>query len=326
MHLWQLQKYKAVAGAYGVRIEAMPELVDEVVRNSQTLSACLGIIQDFIISSVKLPDEAAKILKETVNHVVRYSSIVLVLEIDEQDGITVSAGNIGSLVIHTRKDKLGRLKITHGSYNGYKVGVLNEHSDVDIADSAFDTYVIYKAMEYNADLYPVLAYEPIILDAVNEFSVKKQLYSEIENAFSPKAVIFKPKDVVEDETSDALLSDAMRSMLGSTGDTLVLIEYERGGDKPEITVLDKKVLGSEYLAIKQAAEENIKRFFHIPEVLFGTAIAGKLGQNNEFDGAMEYMEKYVAKTYIHLINEAFVEVYKAIKEYNELNKNEDAIN
>jgi hypothetical protein len=238
----------------------------------------------------------------------------------------VSAGSIASLAIHTKKDRLGRLRITHGNYNGYKVGILNEHGDTKIGEGAFDTYIIYKALEYDTDLYPVLAYEPIILDAVNEFAVKKQLYSEIENAFSPKAVIFKQRDVVEDETSDALLSEAMRKMLGSTGDTLVLIEYERGGDKPELSVLDKKALGSEYLVIKQASEDNIKRFFHIPEVLFGSAIAGKLGQNNEFEGAMVYMKQYVAKPYIHIITEAFNEVYKAIREYKMSAINEDNSN
>jgi hypothetical protein len=237
----------------------------------------------------------------------------------------VSSGDIGALSLKTKKDRLGRLKIQYGLYNGYRVGVINDFSEVDISNGGFDTYVIYKAIDYGADLYPVLTYKPILLDAVNEYAIKKRLYSEVENGFAPKAVIFKPKDVVEDDESDALIDEAFRRMIGSTGDTLVVIEYERGGDKPELSVVDKKALGSEYLEIRKAAEDNIKRFFHIPEVLYGTAIAGKLGQNNEFAGAMEYMREYVAKPYMLLIEESLSTV-NMLAEQTKLVENEDDIN
>lgn len=306
--MWYLGELETLNSVYNSRLQTMPDLVDEVVSNSQTLSTSLGILEEFISSEMQTTIQTKDILRDTIKHVLKYSCIVLVIEFDDEGNIVVSSGNIGSLALNTKKDKLGRLKIQYGLYNGYRVGVLNEYSEQDGLDDGYDTYVLYKAIEYNYDLYPILKYKPVLFDAVNEYAIKKRLYSEVENGFSPKAVIFKQKDVVEDDESDMLLDSAFRKMIGSTGDALVVFEYERGGDKPELSIIDKKALGSEYLEIRKAAEDNIKRFFHIPTVLYGEAIAGKLGQNNEFAGAVEYVREYVVKPYVLLLKEVFNEI------------------
>ncbi|GIW60826.1 MAG: hypothetical protein KatS3mg087_1892 [Patescibacteria group bacterium] len=305
--MWRLSSDLLAEQSIKSRLSDMPSLLDEVVRSSQTLSACLGVIQDFLksLEFVGQIDGLKEIYDDLVRHAVKYGSVVLIIEVENGEK-TISAGDIACLRFITKKDNLGRLKIDYGLYNSYRVEVISEFSNKLTLDELEDgVYVVYAAIEYDDNLYPVVPYQPVLFDAINEYVVKRRLYSEIENGFSPKVVIFKPKSVVEDEESDTLLDEAMHRLIGSTGDTIVLIEYEREDAKPSIEVVDKKALGSEYIEIKRISEENIKRFFHIPEVLFGTAIAGKLGQNNELSGAMEYMKKYVAKPYSNLISKTF---------------------
>ena len=162
--------------------------------------------------------------------------------------------------------------------------------------------------------YPSPLYEAVWEDIVTEVALKRSRKRDVKSGFSAKTMITlygsesPTKEVREQDSKD------YKEFTGEDGYS-VLVQYAKNKDsKADIDPFQAPDVSQRYVTDEKAVKTNIKEIFQIPDVLYGTAVAGSLGLSTMVQDAIDYVIEHVVNTDQRAIEENFKLVFSNWRE------------
>ena len=173
----------------------------------------------------------------------------------------------------------------------------------------FEFYYVDYIRTSKAMIYPRTTYHSVMFDGLAEKELKRAKYRDIRSGFSPRviATIFQNDEPTEEqEKADEI---DFSKFLGSDGATFMVRYAKNENDKIQIDTPKIENPDKMYEYAERSTRENIMRKFGIPNILYGESQAGKLGNSQEFEEAVQYAQKSVVAKEQEMIKKVFKKVF-----------------
>lgn len=161
-----------------------------------------------------------------------------------------------------------------------------------------DFFVVYVDMikPSQAYIYPRASYQAIIKDAFTEAEIKRAKLRDVKTGFSARivATMYGTTEPTQEQIVNDL--EALKQFTGSEGATFMLQYALNKESKPDFDVINPLNLDKLYEYTEKSVSEIIMRAFQIPQALYGIPTAGKLGDVQEMQNSIKYVQSILVRT------------------------------
>lgn len=245
-------------------------------------------------------------------------------------GLPDDADYIGKVWIVNNVDKL---KTTYGlkRTDALQYDTFNPNPDVVLAQiEEAGSVDKYKGQIYSwfnerpgSEYFPRPVWLSCLDDIIAEVALKRSKKRDITRGFSARMHITRLGTSEPTEEIKAIDRANYTPFVGEDGSS-ILLEYAAN---KEVATLINKIEAPDadkmYAYSEESVKNNIRQMFSIPNILYGEAIAGKLGTSQEFEEAITYVQKFVVNTYQRAIEEAFTHIFSKFHNIARINPTKD---
>ena len=169
---------------------------------------------------------------------------------------------------------------------------------------------IYYYVHPGAGYLPTVSYDAAMVDIETEGLLKKSRRADIKGGYAGRTLITEYGS--EDPSQEKMDADAEKyqPFVGQDVGDRVVIQWAKDKDsKPTIDQVETPDASDRYAKDGGQLRLDIRAVFQIPDILYGEAIAGKLGLSTEFEDAITYAQNFVVNTDQRAIETAYAEVF-----------------
>jgi hypothetical protein len=172
---------------------------------------------------------------------------------------------------------------------------------------------VYCSFLDEAGYYPEQVYEPVEVDMETEARLKRSRRNDVRNGYSARVMITEygttePSQAVQD-------ANALKygRFVGEDGDQVLLQYAATPETKPDIDTITAPDASKRYQTDGETLKADIRAVFQIPTLLYGEAIAGKLGTSQEMNDGIQYVQNMVVNTNQRSIERTLVAVFSTFQ-------------
>jgi hypothetical protein len=172
---------------------------------------------------------------------------------------------------------------------------------------------VYCSFLDEAGYYPEQVYEPAEVDMETEARLKRSRRTDIRSGYSNKTVIVEYG--TSNPTPEVMAANGVKygGFVGEDGDRIMLLHADSKEQAPTITQIEAPDASKRYETDGNALKADIRAVFQIPTLLYGEATAGKLGTQQEFTDAIQYVQNMVVNTNQRSIERTLVAVFSTFQ-------------
>jgi len=132
-------------------------------------------------------------------------------------------------------------------------------------------------------------WDTIVLDAETESLIKRNKRTDTRDGMKADTIITEYGDVALDEERQESLRKSYQPFLDVDGSRVMVRTVINKDNKPDIDILDTiRDSKKKYEYLEDSVKQNIRSKFGFPDILYGFAQAGKLGNMQEFQDAVNW--------------------------------------
>ena len=168
--------------------------------------------------------------------------------------------------------------------------------------------ILYTAKnEPGARYYP----DPVFIgrrhDGLSESIISENLQYDIDDRFKPTAIITEyGKQSTSKKEKEDIISD-YEGYSHSDSPRFIVRLAQNKNSKLDVDVIESPDVTKHYEFAETSRQNNIRRSFSFPDVIYGIALAGKLGQTNEIESSIAY-----ANTLVEQDRQKIIRHYKKV--------------
>lgn len=164
-----------------------------------------------------------------------------------------------------------------------------------------------------AGYYPEPVYESVELDMDTEPRLKKSRRNDTAAGYSAKVIITEIGNANPDQTKLDADAEKYGNFVGEDGAQIMVNYAESETTKVKVETIEAPDASDRYETDEAAIRANIRGVFQIPTVLYGEAVAGKLGTTQEMEDATKYVQNIVVNTDQRAIERGFTDVFRTFQ-------------
>lgn len=203
-----------------------------------------------------------------------------------------------AVLLHITEDnKIDVFKVCDivNSFEGWATK-LNEFLDSGGLIKDFAVVYVDMIKPSQAYIYPRASYQAVIKDAFTEAEIKKAKLRDVKTGFSARivATMYGTTEPTQEQFTQDL--EDLKQFTGSDGATFMLQYALNKESKPDFDVISPINLDKLYEYTEKSVAETIMRAFQIPQALYGIPTAGKLGDVQEMQNSIKYVQSILVRT------------------------------
>jgi hypothetical protein len=141
--------------------------------------------------------------------------------------------------------------------------------------------------------HPRPLHDAVLRDMISEAALKVSRGTDIRNGFSAQTMITEYGTTNPSITKLAADATKYGEVVGEDGVRLIVQYAQDKTTKPDVDSFKTYDAGARYKSDEESVKGNIRNIFLIPTILFGEAITGSLGGDQELDNAAVYVQTFV---------------------------------
>lgn len=231
----------------------------------------------------------------------------------DKDGVVRGAYILSNTKALLRTNSLAKTKAVR--YNLYNTQELpaDRIARIEALDGGLAAYAgevhIYFHRTTGAINHPRPLHDSVIRDMISEAALKVSKGTDIRNAFSAQTMITEYGTA--SPTKEKLEADNAKysEVVGEDGVRLI-VQYAQDKDsKPDVDSFQVNNASERYKTDGETIKNDIRNVFLIPTILYGEAIAGKLGGQQDIEDACQYVQKFVVNEDLRALELFYAEIF-----------------